>query len=370
MNSCIKTLKISLLWKVIFISAFTFSSVFVISKAAAQSAPPQIKQPAFLQSDEEAKEIINGQIYSSQKKGQPQMVKVNGKPKVFSVSKIESSKFYFSDGQGKVLKIFNVFPSQEILNAQMSVRHTKKYLVVRRSFSDGGKNVSDGFILDNSGQVLWHIPGKAIIGDVFANDKNDNVIIVDAWKGFLKVYTIKGVEKIEKYFTDQNDKRFSDLALENLEDVDFRGGCESSENGDYIAVFRSSSDFKEFQSELTLLDSDGNIIFQNRAPQSKVGSPIKIFGDLKIIFVSGEINGRLTDRKYKAHQMYFGLDFTGNELWNLDGEKYFINRFDLIAPIVKVENVERDMDESGKHSRGNKFTPSNKTFNLKTGELK
>jgi hypothetical protein len=328
-------------------------------RAFAQTQQNQISQPSFLPADEKVLKIINDNIYYVGKKDFQHTVSINGKPYTTRDTN-GTQKIYFTDRQGKILNTFNIFPSTTILSAFDVIRYSKKFITIKRSYQDKGKLVMDGFLLDSAGKILWHIPKKVLESYMFPCDKNDSVMMIDAWKGFLKIYSVNGVEKTERYFTDQSDKKYKDLAAEDLEDVSFDGDCEASDNGDYIAVGRNSVDFPDFQSELTLLDSSGNIIFQNKEPQSKAGEPLKISADLKIIVVDGAIRTQLANHHYLTQEIYYGIDFTGKKLWELDSYSSGIYPGELKNGLLKDDEliVKRHLTSD----------PLN--LNLNTGEIK
>jgi hypothetical protein len=328
-----------------------------ISFLNAQTEQNQINQPAFLRSDEKIELIFNRKIYLVEKKENEHTVSINGSVYTTS-SKNETAKIYFTDGQGNVSSVFKIFPSENVQAAFYELRNTKKYISIKRSYQDEGKRIMDGLLFDATGKILWNIPKEDLTSYMFPNDKNDSVMMIDAWKGFMKVYDVKGVEKFEKYFTDQNDQKFKDLATENLEDVSFDGACVSSEDGNYIAVGRNSADFKDFQSELTLLDSDGNIVFQNKAPGATVGQPLKIFESLNVIVVLGDLNDQSAGLHHRRIDTYFGIDFSGKKLWELEGQKYWLNPNDLRD--VKDDLVRIDASDN---------TPTKLKLNIKTGEV-
>lgn len=348
-------------------ASFVFVSLFGFLEAFAQTT--QTTKPAFLQSNEDTKEIINSQIYLAQENGEQQRIILKGKEKNFSRPKIETTRFYFTDGRGNVRKTFNVFPTSNVLGAEVYTHHSKKYLTIRRSFVDGKNEVLDGFVFDNAGKVLWHIPRKLMVGEVFPDDKTDTAMIINVWTGKFEIYNFNGVKITEKYFSDQNDQKYPDLKTPD-EDTVIWGGCLSSENGEYIAVSRQTNDVVGFASELTLLDSTGNIIFQNGAPQSKVGKPLKVLGKQKVLVVLGDINGRLTNRHYQSHDMYFGLNFSGKEIWQMDGQEYFLQPADLINDVANIGRVKKTLDKKGNTFFEFDETPSGKTLNLITGEIK
>lgn len=340
------------------------------SPALPQTQKSQIPQPAFLPPNEQAIKLINDRIYLVVNKPQEHSFSTNGKNYSGNYSDTNTSKLYFTDAQEKILNTFAVFPSNNVVNAVITIKNTKKFLAVRRSYSDTGKNITDGFIFDDSGRVLWHISTDDLIGEIFINDNSGTLAIVDPLKGYLKVFDINGIEKVEKYFTDQNDLKFPQLKTEDLEDLDFQESAESSEDGNYIAVYRVARDLKNFQSELTLFDSAGNITFQNRAPLENVGTPLKLLSDLKLIIALGDVKGTPSYGAHRGHDEYFGINFKGEKIWELDGERFFLDPRDLSDAHIKIQNVQKIMDKSGRRVIDKKTSPSNQVINIKTGEVK
>ncbi len=345
---------------------FLFSLVLSIGTKTvnAQDHPDQIKHPSFFQPDEEAKKVFNDRIYLAQKKGEKRKIVVYGEVHFEEKSKVETSKLYFTDGQGKILNTFNIYPNSNVHNCQSDIRFSKKYLSIRRTFRDGKKEVLDGFVFNNEGTVLWHVPKEDVSGYIFPCDKTESVLTIDDWKGHLINYDINGVEKNNKYFSDQNDEKFPDLATPDSENAAIWGGCASSDDGNYVAVARSSNDIRNFQNELTLINSTGKVIFQNKDNQSLFNSVLKVYEDPNLIVLWGKIKGMPSMFKHDVgHHEYFGFDFTGKLLWKVDGEKYYIDPTLMNSRIVSLSEID---NTNGKTH----LLQSNLTLNVSTGEIK
>src|SRR5579872_7089452 len=251
----------------IFLSLVALVFLLTNRVAIAQNLKSEMLQPSFLQSDEEVKEVINGQIYLVHKKNDKNAV-VN-------------EKLYFSDSQGNVIKTFNIFPSTAIQSATGELHASKKYLIIQRHYFEGKKQTTNGFLLNNSGDVLWNIPGKDLGGIIMSSDKDNTLMVVDAWKGHLKIYGVKGEEIEDKYFSNQNGEKFPEInSLDEEEDFSFN--CKFSESGNYVCVSRSFPDVRGFKNEVTLLDSKGNVIFQDFDEQSRFGHVLNVLEDPQV----------------------------------------------------------------------------------------
>ncbi len=172
----------------------------------------------------------------------------------------------------------------------------------------------------------------------FLNDEQNQVLLVDPDDGELKIFNSKGEIVRQRYFSDQNPDHSPEM-FKQVGDCGVIGGfCEPRENRyneGYIAVTRNQGCGQRgerqrlFKNELTLLDLAGEPLFQNRAPNSITGVPLKVFEDLKVTVVAaGEDSEAITAGQY------YGLDFQGKKLWEYHGG-LMIDRGDLMVGGIK-----------------------------------
>jgi len=69
----------------------------------------------------------------------------------------EPNKIYFSDGNGKVLKTYNMFPeSRKLIKMYANVRTSQKYLAAQSKYIEGKNEVNKLTIMDKSGKFYGH----------------------------------------------------------------------------------------------------------------------------------------------------------------------------------------------------------------------
>ncbi|HVZ79950.1 MAG TPA: hypothetical protein VHE12_04015 [bacterium] len=283
--------------------------------------------------------------------------------------KIETSRIYFVDDHNKVFSTFQIFPSSPIKDPDYKILHSEKYITIRRIYSKDSRTIVDGTVLDLKGATKWKVPPELFVigyfADIIPNDENNTIMIINALKGTLKIFSVNGKEKTEKQFSPQAPSEHS--TLDDEEDSEIEFSSQPSEKCKYVCISRESSETNDFKNEITLLDGNGDILFQKFDEQSRFKSVLGVFEDFKMIVIKGD-SGR-GRRKTRQFERYFGLDFNGNKLWELDAEKYYFDLSDRYGTIVPLDYVYKEMDKNGKHCIRVENKPSRQKLDLITGKI-
>jgi len=108
---------------------------------------------------------------------------------------------------------------------------------------------------------------------------------------------------------------FTDIAFQVCQSEDLK----------YIAITRFPDDFYGgFDPELVLVDLEGNVLF-NKLFNLQSIIPLFVFSKINIV-ISMKVDSVNGHRRYG----YVGLDFRGNEIWNLAYDEYYLDPKSLL----------------------------------------
>jgi len=197
------------------------------------------------------------------------------------------------------------------------------------------KNVKLGFLMGFSICFWFQTPA-------FSENETGKILTIDGATGRIEIARGETEKPEWTYFSNQRNGFWWNLftPVRNLfyfffDPFNSRGDvqCVIEYSGDksLVAIYREAPRL-HFKKELTLLDQNGNVLFQNRDPNLFVGRPIEVFKDLQIVVIDMfplDAREQYLEKYSSDTHHYFGINFKGQKVWEFCCEEMGFDWNDL-----------------------------------------